>query len=62
MTTQLLTLLIPAEWESYLLDTVRRAMAELDRQPEWARDRHKTGTLRLTIEREAAVSVEDAAA
>lgn len=62
MPSPLLTLLIPAEWESYLLDVVRRAMAELDKQPEWARDRHKAGTLRLTIEREAGVQIEDAAA
>lgn len=49
--TKLLSVEVSAEWESYLLDVVQRAMAEVERQPEWARDRHRTGSVRLTLER-----------
>lgn len=62
MTTRILSVEIPAAYESYLLDVLRRAMAELDAQPEWARDRRKVGTLRLTLEHDAALRMEDAAA
>lgn len=49
--TKLLSVEVSAEWESYLLDVVQRAMVELERQPEWARDRHRTGVIRVTLER-----------